>query len=197
MTAHAFSEERVNIEQAGCDAVVTKPIIPKDLEKVLCALVDHPGMNAQAPAAPPKTQIHVTDGTLFKDIVEKASKAILDQVIIDAPELFERSGESIRRCKLIFNAFDSGIEALLPELRKVYETEDVVELNRIAHSIKGVLLEAGAMDASEFAKEIENLAKDGDLAGAKAKVPYLMKVTSEVRQVVREVTREIEETRLK
>lgn len=46
LTAHALEQERARALDAGCDEVVTKPVVPRDLEKVVR---DQLGL-AQAPA---------------------------------------------------------------------------------------------------------------------------------------------------
>lgn len=50
LTAHALDSERQRALEAGCDEVVTKPIVPRELEAIIRRLIDGEGPGADGAA---------------------------------------------------------------------------------------------------------------------------------------------------
>jgi CheY-like chemotaxis protein len=205
VTAHAFPEERERILAAGATAVITKPIEPKQLEAAL-ATCRPKAEEAPRPAAPtmearpeppaaspqplPPLPLSAPAEELAEIIRQAEAVCELARPVIDLPGVYERSGESPRRCLLIFRAFLAGYEQVVRELEVATQSMAQAEVRRTAHALKGMLLEAGAVDVSRVAKEVEILAKEEQLEEALQRAPELAAKVTAVAQILQRVVDE-------
>ena len=80
-------------------------------------------------------------------------------VIIDIQGVFERSGDSLRRTGLILSGFIDSYDEPLTTMEKVsLPVDDPVSFRRTVHSLKGLLLDAGAQSAAHLAAILEEKA---------------------------------------
>ncbi len=103
--------------------------------------------------------------------------------------MFERSGESPRRTKLILSTFLESYQGPLHTLAGGSEPTRIKEITLAAHSLKGLLLDVGATHAAERAAHIERLLKSGDYESAAASCEDLTAETSHVASLVERVVR--------
>lgn len=191
VTAHAFVEERERILQAGATGVITKPIEPKQLEEVLRKI--KPGESATESSAESDNIEKVDPATLTAEslrvIVDRAEKLCSTSSgfspEIDVNAVLDRSGDSPRRCLVIFRAFLSGYGPLLESLEASSATMSAEELYHSAHSLKGILLEAGATSASEVAKQLEIRVKKGEMTDVTERAGELSRHVNKVAQVLK------------
>lgn len=193
VTAHAMSKEQIKIKSAGVDGVVTKPILPAALGSEFIKVL---GLNANDISAPGKdaeTVIVETEldlGDLIKNIFAELPldpmKNSVENLngLLDIHDVFERSGDSIRRTKLILNAFHSSFKEPLARLAKAKNDSDTNELKKAAHALKGLLLDIGSKSPGALAGTIEEYCRDGMLEEAKQLIASLTNQTLLVAQVV-------------
>jgi CheY-like chemotaxis protein/HPt (histidine-containing phosphotransfer) domain-containing protein len=141
MTANAMLEDRDECFAAGMDDYVAKPIRPDALAEAL----------RQARPLQETREASSADG---------------------GPGLDETSLESLRELggdDLVGQVVDAFVEdapSLLATLRRSLEQGDADELRRAAHTLKSNAATIGGTAFSELCRELEQRAKNGDLAGA-------------------------------
>jgi CheY-like chemotaxis protein len=169
ITAHALMEEQRRFREGGIDYVVTKPLKPTDLNEALIKMTTHNAIsapNANTPLEPRTLSAVLLELTtrLWDEmsLAKISSTPALPKQGIDIEDVFERSGESPRRTKLILNAFLGAYQDPLLILRKVGDPTDIKEITVAAHALKGLLLDVGANHTAERAACVERLLKAGD-----------------------------------
>lgn len=162
ITAHALVEQRRPMYESGVSVVVPKPVTPASLDDALKSFLDPSELltfESQSPTA-------VNDHVILK-IVEDLSRdgsglPSSYECPLDLVDTFERSGESLRRTKLILDSFLTAYNAPLANLKAALEKEDLPSAVIPAHSLKGLLLDVGAKRAAQTAATIEAASKAGD-----------------------------------
>jgi CheY-like chemotaxis protein len=195
ITAHALAEERERFLVGGIDYVVTKPLKPQDLTEALIYLTAPSPGTALTPSSPqPDTLCSVLcelTTRLWQEVTSPPSPTTehLPPKGIDIADVFERSGESPRRTKLILSAFLDSYQAPLLTLKHARETTDLKKVTVAAHSLKGLLLDVGASHTAERAAGVEQLLKSGDYRSAAASCETLTAETYHVATLVERVVR--------
>jgi PAS domain S-box-containing protein len=159
MTARAMKGDEEECLRAGMDAYLSKPFQPSDLARVLARLVSN-GLatqtNAAARAAPPVSPSAVS-GPAIDD-----PAAVLEAVDGDAGLLRELVG-----------LFREDSPLLLSEIRAALAAGDATVLGRTAHKLAGAISNFHARRALFAARQLEELARAGNLAGAGATLAEL------------------------
>jgi signal transduction histidine kinase/CheY-like chemotaxis protein/HPt (histidine-containing phosphotransfer) domain-containing protein len=181
VTAHAMTEEAEHMKSCGVDDVVTKPIEPPALARVLERLM---GVTTTASSLkqepvleetrlPAQTESEALLATVLRawekvrgaaDLLDCALRdaGLPVERVLDVEDVYERSGESVRRTRLILNAFLSSYKDPLAELLRSVSAQDSVAVKSGAHALKGLLLDIGAKAAAEVAATIEAHGKQGE-----------------------------------
>jgi HPt (histidine-containing phosphotransfer) domain-containing protein len=180
-----MTEEKNHMRQSGIDDVVTKPIEPLELARVLGEVT---GIGSAAPAATEPSSAGASHATGSVETVPQSEVGSLKDMayrlwlqlewddsasnggapsgesefeqILDIADTYSRSGESARRTRLIFNAFLSSFKDPLAELHQAKTEGDCDKLKRASHALKGLLLDIGAKRAGKLAGAIEQSSKD-------------------------------------
>ena len=108
---------------------------------------------------------------------------IIDQGIYQA--LVEMVGEDF--IGEMVDAFLEEDAQFLADLSRALDFQDVDLFRRSAHSIKSNAATFGAMNLSELAKELEMMAREGQLENAAEKLEPLSIAFAEVSQVLRDL----------
>jgi len=108
---------------------------------------------------------------------------------IDIIDVFERSGDSPRRTKLMLNAFLGSYHEPLAKLQNIHESRSTRELTLAAHSLKGMLLDVGAKHAAHLAGTIEKLLQTGDAATAERSYEVFTSETASIATLIERVVR--------
>jgi signal transduction histidine kinase/CheY-like chemotaxis protein/HPt (histidine-containing phosphotransfer) domain-containing protein len=173
ITAHALLDEQDRFTKGGIDSVVTKPLRPADLDAALSRL-----LSGETPHGVTQTSsfAHVSVESALQDLTQRLWEEVganhmayspsLPGGGIDIVDVFERSGDSPRRTKLMLDAFLSSYLDPLTKLVNLSETSEQKELTRAAHSLKGMLLDVGARHAASLAGSLEQSLKSGNAAEA-------------------------------
>jgi CheY-like chemotaxis protein len=138
MTANALPEDREACFAAGMDDYVAKPIRSEELAKALSRA--RPVVAADADGAPVELDSEAVEGLRALGGEEFVAE-VIDTFLDDAP-------------------------ALLATLREALERRDAEELRRAAHTLKSNGQTFGAPRFAAHCRELEELARSGELAGA-------------------------------
>ncbi|MEZ5670622.1 MAG: PAS domain S-box protein, partial [Alphaproteobacteria bacterium] len=142
LTANASPEHRRGYLEAGLDEVLTKPIEWPELDRVLRTLSTRPAEEEDVPEA-------ATDA-------RAAAPAALDRTLIDANALHQLAlamgRESLRDMVAMML---SAAEKNLNELRAADAAGNRTQLSEVAHCLKGVSANFGAVRVAELAAALQ------------------------------------------
>jgi len=169
VTSYAFPEECSKMLASGIDHILTKPINPKRLSRLISQITyDSDYQNSGADAEQSDRQIIEELCQLTENLNQRVSElgAEVSKIskqdsgmIIDIQGVFERSGDSLRRTGLILSGFIDSYDEPLTTMEKVsLPVDDPVSFRRTVHSLKGLLLDAGAQFAAQLAAILEEKA---------------------------------------
>jgi len=150
MTAHALKGDRERCLRAGMDNYISKPVKPALLYEVV------ESVTGGRPGSPIATPGH--------DVAPAGADA--DDAIMDYQAALERVGGSQSLLAELIEIFLEESETLLPALRDAIQRQDMPEVRRLAHTIKGAVSYFAASAAIAAALRVESMGKGGDLAGA-------------------------------
>jgi signal transduction histidine kinase/CheY-like chemotaxis protein len=168
VTSYALPEECSRMLASGIDHVITKPISPRRLSRLLSQIsceVDMRGTQAgegQTHHELVEELCRIAHGVAERvsDITQQALNMgpPSGEVEIDVQDIYERSGNSLRRTGLIMNGF---LESYAEPLRTLRSTAlplaDTTTFRRAVHSLKGLLLDVGADPAATMASRLEEI----------------------------------------
>lgn len=206
ITAHALVEEQARIMKSGINGVVTKPIIPEELERALSTIAPTSTSGGSSkppqPTAPPFSQLQALTHTAWRDVVStypltRGAQNLTASTGLDVADIYHRSGESMRRTKLILAAFLDSYQGIVTKLKNSSEEVSPSELIIPTHSIKGLLLDVGATEAAHLAATMETALKSGDVETALDLRESLTLYTDAVAHLIERILHEfpISETR--
>ena len=143
MTAHSMKGDTERCLAAGMDGYVAKPIRREALVEHVAKLV--PSGNASA---------------------EKTGRAKSLEEPIDGEALLQRMGGDRELLEQLVELLRSDSPKLLSEIRAAIERGDAEAARHAAHTLKGSVGNFSATTAVAAARELENIAKHGDLSKA-------------------------------
>jgi CheY-like chemotaxis protein len=197
ITAHALLDEQARFKSAGIDHVVTKPLRPADLDAALSTIFgtvsNEPSRQAGVPYPPVSMESALRDLThrLWQEVApehdESPDTGVHDG--IDINDVFERSGDSPRRTKLMLNAFLGSYHDPLSKLRDISDPRALKDLTRAAHSMRGMLLDVGAKYAADLAETLEQSLMSGDTVDAARYSETLTREATLIATLVERVVR--------
>jgi CheY-like chemotaxis protein len=166
VTAYAFPEECVKMRASGIDHIITKPISPKRLSRLLSQITCEA---SEVTATEEDTDTEVVQE--LTRITERFCQQISDTLTLvsrdnetdlpptlDIHGVYERSGNSLRRTGLILSGFlESYQKPTETVFNASFPVADPTGFRRAIHSLKGLLLDVGASHAAELAGTIEKL----------------------------------------
>jgi CheY-like chemotaxis protein/HPt (histidine-containing phosphotransfer) domain-containing protein len=167
VTSYAFPEECSKMLASGIDHILTKPINPKRLSRLISQITSQSEQLSQS------QEEEQTDPQIIEQLCQLTETVVqrigeLNSAIVSHPNepsttvldlqgVYERSGNSIRRTGLILTSFlESYQEQLLILEATKLKDEDPAKLRRLVHALKGLLLDAGAQTAANLAVALED-----------------------------------------
>ena len=189
ITAHALVEQRKQLHDSGVSLVVPKPVTPTVLDEALKAFLypdSRPTWTSKISAQEDARVIHEIVATLSPQNYVQDDRY---GHTLDLADTFERSGESLRRTKMILDSFLTAYTAPLAKLQAALEKGDLSSAVIPAHSVKGLLLDVGAKKAAQTAAGVEAASRAGDGVGAlsthKELYDHVASVVGLIEQVVK------------
>jgi len=155
MTANALKGDRERYLLAGMDGYIPKPINARDFYLTLDKLVNKQN-NADKPSNNPTLQQSLK--------------------LLDREEVLERLGSDEPLLAEILKACLSDLPKKLKALQEIKSLDDLPQIARLAHTIKGAAANVGAMRAQAKARELEKAAKTNDPAKVELLIPELQDI---------------------
>ncbi|MEN8189052.1 MAG: ATP-binding protein [Thermodesulfobacteriota bacterium] len=143
MTAHAMSGDSDRCLTAGMDFYLTKPFQPRELAEVLTH------MGGSLVVAPEPT-VNDDSGADGADIEQRVIK-----------QLKETYGLEDDQVGSLLDSMKTTLLENRQQLEATLEKQDMEQVSKAAHTMVGVLLNAGLGDIAELARDIEFSANDG------------------------------------
>jgi signal transduction histidine kinase/CheY-like chemotaxis protein len=166
VTSYAFPEECSKMLASGIDHIITKPISPKRLSNLLSQIT------CEVQYSDKELSRRQSDSEIIEELC-KVATAVSDRVssfsadiqelcpilfnqTINISDVYERSGNSIKRTGLILQGFIDSYRPLLRTLEESMDNpSDNESLGRCIHAIKGLLLDIGAETAASLGNSLE------------------------------------------
>lgn len=149
-TANALPEEDEQCRAAGMDDLLVKPVNLALLRKTLAKWLSSTEANSSQSA--PSQQDAVSG-----QITVPIDHAVLNQVVPDSVAQIQ-----------VLHDFQTHLRADWAKLLEMLEQGSQVDVERIAHRMKGTSRMVGARNLADVCVTIEQAARDGDMAGASA-----------------------------
>ncbi|MFZ2654256.1 MAG: response regulator [Victivallales bacterium] len=146
MTAHALKGDREKCLATGMDDYVSKPVNPKDLAEAIARQISGGPEFKGTPAA--------------RDIQGEDVK--LNAAVFDLDTLMERVFGDKEFLKELVGIFFKDTPVHIGALRSAYKDNDMSEIQRIAHTIKGSAGNFAAISLQKTALSLEHAGKAGD-----------------------------------
>jgi CheY-like chemotaxis protein/HPt (histidine-containing phosphotransfer) domain-containing protein len=217
VTAHAMTDETSRMRNFGIDDVVTKPLDPLRLGEVLQKLtgqrisnektgpivsdgIKNSSASGRRGALSERefcelalrlwTQMAKRDSDLREtfSLEDDPLDPKVFKSVLDINDVYERSGDSVRRTLLIFRGFGDCFREQLQRLSDGKQSRNLNDIRFGAHALKGLLLDVGAKASAELACKIEQLALKGESDQALSLISQLTKQVLLISRLVAQIT---------
>jgi two-component system sensor histidine kinase/response regulator len=160
MTAHAMKGDRERCLDAGMDSYISKPIQVDILFE---------------------TMHEVITGTPRIQSLESPKEAHDSLECIDRERLLERVAGDCELLHEISSIFTEEYPGMLSQLKKAIEDKDANQVERVAHSLKGMIANFEADEVRSLAFELEQMGKSKDLDQAYQQLDVLERKLSTLK----------------
>jgi two-component system, sensor histidine kinase and response regulator len=165
MTASAMKEDRDHCLKAGMNDFVSKPVNPAELTRVLKQFSDQ----LEALKTPPA------------EAAPPSPSAVFDRTL-----LLERVGGDESIFIEILQVFVDDTPLRIQEMREAILKQDLANLRRAAHTVKGASANVGGAALQAAAFELETAASKGDIGSAPAQLATIISEFEKLRKAIGE-----------
>jgi len=159
MTANAMQGDRERCLESGMDGYVSKPVKPESLFEEIQRVIQKAASCIQTA---PQTR---TAATVPSTAPTTAAQARYERLpIYDRADALSRIADDEELLNTLVEMFQGDAPGYLTEIEAAIEAMDMPRLIRAAHTLKGVLATFSARRGETRARELEQLAKTGDMA---------------------------------
>ncbi|MBF0287658.1 MAG: response regulator [SAR324 cluster bacterium] len=170
MTANAMVIDRENVLAAGMNAHITKPIDPHQLFSTLAQWI-RPGER--------KIPDHFTSAAKPAKNIEQPLPETMPGLQIATG--LTRVGGNQKTYLDILKMFQKNQRQAIQEVQEALQSQEIEQAIRLAHTLKGVAGNIGAMELHEAAKELESDIKEN---GINISETVFSKTQTELEQVI-------------
>lgn len=163
LTAHAMKDAEREVREAGCSAMVTKPIVIDVLMHTIAELF------GRCPGASGEIAVFPTSSALAESTIGEAAAAPIVSRLAEHPRL-----------RGVARRFVSRLEQQLVAFERAWEARNFEELAFLAHWLKGAGGTVGFDAFTEPAQELELLAKTRNEVQTAAVIAKLRALASRV-----------------
>ncbi|MEP2776750.1 MAG: response regulator [Luteolibacter sp.] len=160
MTANAMKGDREQCIEAGMDDYVSKPIRPEALFRVLAGIA---GYKPKDETAAPET--------------------LSAEQVFDAERFRANTGDEELMRELI-QFYGEDVDKMLADLDAAILENNAEKLHQSAHSLKGMLGNYCADGAYDQARELDELARAGDVDGARKRISALREEAERLKEAL-------------
>lgn len=167
ITAHAMSDEIEQMKGAGVDAVVTKPVDPRQLSKVFESLCKKHIKRREV------RLVRREDPALLKRRLEEILFSLFPDIsgrqLFDPCDLIDRSRGNPRIIRTTLRVFLKEVNSLLNVLEEQIAAGDQEQIARAAHALRGSLLSASLNEGAALTERLEEcVRRDGDMTACRS-----------------------------
>lgn len=159
LTANAISGVRTELLEKGFDEYMSKPISMDRLEHIIRTFVPASKILTEYVATQAHTPTTFAESTTGQGTDHSSLETLLPDVDI-ADGLTHCSGKTELYLRILQMAYESA-EKQLSELQGFWDAKDYDNFTIQAHSLKGQLLNMGATELGDMARELEFASKEG------------------------------------
>jgi two-component system, sensor histidine kinase and response regulator len=174
VTANALEGDRERCLAAGFDDYLAKPFKSEDLRATLSRWLPD-GLTLTA-------KLRAVDANGQQRAAANAETE-LDEKALDNIRVLQRPGMPSTLSRVINVYFDSAPK-LMQSMSRAISDGDAANLRMAAHSLKSASANLGAKRLAEICKEIEALARDGQIAGGETRVTSALAEYAKVRSAL-------------
>ncbi len=157
LTAHAFRDEITRCIESGMNDYLTKPVDSQKLISVLKKWLITVQMVKDQDTSP-----------VFPDGPDHDENE--DLPVFDTDDFLSRTMGDRELIKISLKAFFEFTPSLLDNLEKAVSSQNLDEVARCAHSLKGSAANIGAKKLSDLAQQMESVSDNHDVEGLKQKL---------------------------
>ncbi|SOE23946.1 PAS domain S-box-containing protein [Spirosomataceae bacterium TFI 002] len=161
MTAYSMQDDKEKFLSNGMDAYVSKPIRAHLLIQKVEELIGGNGVKGNSISKP-----KLKKAALIEDNIPR-----FDMEVIDG--LKEMVGKEMLIS--VFEDFEKEAEEQISNTEKAFKNNDIIQIQKELHTLKGNSGTIGLMKIHEISKAIETPSKIGDLNGFEEKMKFLKK----------------------
>ena len=186
LTAYAMQGDRERCEQAGMDDYLAKPIRPAELSTVLERWLAHSKQrrNQKGKATGIELERPGESNDSGPAGVEMDEAVAAELEIFNEDQLLKRLMNDVELENIIVAAFLDEMPKQITEMKQYLENQDIKNIYRLAHTIKGGASYLSANRLSQEAFQAEKMAENDNVDGVSALLPRIEIEFSRFQEVI-------------